>query len=234
MPNLLRHEISKYPPSFEASLAYGDEFLIDTLPIGQPYIGAWGLTPELQQKYPVGAWHKYSFCNTPAVNKENVEVFISEWPENKDPFTQVDLLDNEEVQLQELLLRLKTSLSIPYRESLANRLISLLNVAKEEESASPGINVSSLHNFLKFLQLHSNLRCPTISLTPEQNIYATWRGEKKRVFSVHFLSNEDVRYVIFKHNDKHPEKLMRDSEIATNDILMEAIASYGVWDWVSE
>jgi hypothetical protein len=144
------------------------------------------------------------------------------------------LLDSEEEQLQELILRLKTSLSIPYRESVANSLVTLFRDAKEEDPTSLGIAVGSLRYFYSFLQSNTKLKCPTISLTPEYNIYSTWRGEMNRVFSVHFLPNGDARFVIFKPNDRHPERKIRISGTATTDVLMETVAPHGVLDWISE
>ena len=106
--------------------------------------------------------------------------------------------------------------------------------AKEEDPDSLGIAAGSLRNFYYFLHLHTNLKRPAISLTPDYNIYASWRGERNRVFSVHFLPNGDVRFVIFKPNDRHPGRQIRLSGIATSDILMETVAPDGVSDWISE
>ena len=145
----------------------------------------------------------------------------------------MDLLDSEEEQVQELIFRIRTSESIPFRQTLANRLLALFNDAKEEDSASLGISARSIRNFYKFLLLHTNLKCPTISLTPDYNIYASWRGEQKRIFSVHFLSNWDARFVIFIPNDRHPERQIRISGAVTTDILMETVAPYHVCDWIS-
>ena len=214
----------------ESSATYGDKYLFDIFPINQPYSGAWVIIT------PISSGPKQvRFLSTPAVNQlKSHEEFISDWPERKDPFTQGDLLDSEEDQVQELIFRIKTSPSIPYRERLAKKLVTLFKDAKEEDSASPGIAVGSLRNFYNFLRLHANIKCPTISLTPEYNIYASWRVEQNRVFSVHYLPNGNVRFVIFKPNDRHPERQIRISGIATTDILMETVTPTGVWDWVSE
>jgi len=219
----------------EVSTAYGDKF-IDYQSTGrQPYPGVWN-PPEIQNY-----WESYvrgrkcvTFLSTPAVNPESQEVYKGGWPDKKDPFTQTDLLDNEEEQVQELILWIRTSLFIPYRENLANRLVTLLNDAKEEDSASLGIAAGSLRNFYNFLQLNTNLKCPTISLTPEYNIYASWREDQKKLFSVLFLPNGDTRFVIFKPNDLHPERQVRISGTSTTDILMATVAPYGVCDWISE
>jgi hypothetical protein len=218
-----------------ASTAYGDKF-IDYYSAGrQSHPGVW--SPRDIQNY----WESYvigrkylTFLSTPAVNQESQKVYRGGWPDRKDPFTQTDLLDSEEEQVQELILRIRTSPSIPYGESLANRLITLFNDAKEEDFLSLGIGVGSLRNFNTFFQLLTNLKCPTISLTPENNIYTSWRVDQKRVFSVLFLPNGDTRFVVFKPNDLHPERQIRISGSATTDILMDTVAPYGVWDWISE
>lgn len=106
--------------------------------------------------------------------------------------------------------------------------------AKEEDPTNLGISAESLRNFYKFILLHTNLKCPTISLTPDYNIYASWRGEQKRIFSVHFLPNRDVHFVIFIPNVRHPERQIRISGAVTTDILMDTTAPYHICDWISQ
>ena len=212
----------------EATIIYGNKFLRDDLPISDPYTAA-SLLPQQSQTVLT-----FKFWTTPDVIQGNQKARISDWPENENPFTQADLLNNEEDQVQELIFQIRKSLSITYHESLANRLLTLFNDAKEEDSASLGISVGSLRNFYNFFRLHTKLKCPNISLTPDYNIYASWRGEQNRVFSVHFLPNGDARFVIFKPNDKHPGRQIRLSGIATTDVLMETVAPDSVSDWISE
>jgi hypothetical protein len=230
MQDLYRQELNdECVPIRRGSLAYGDEFLIDTSPSDQPYLGAWEQALKSQQSL---SKHRlmYSSCNIPAVKTASQTVLLTDWSAGKTPITQVGLLDSEEEQLQELIWQLKISLSIPYSESLAIRLVTLFQEAREEDSISLGISVGSLRNFLNFLKLNINLNYPTISLTPEYNIYSTWRREKNRLFSVHFLPNGDARFVIFKPNDRHPERQIRISGMTTTDILTETVAPYGIWD----
>jgi hypothetical protein len=169
---------------------------------------------------------------TPTVGQEEPDNLRSEWVESKDQVT-TDLVDSEEKQAQELIYRFRTSRNISVHESLAKKLLALHNYAKEEDSTSSGITIGSLRHFFNFFHLHSKLKCPTISLTPDNNVYARWKGEKDCLFSIHFLSNGNASFVIFKPNDKHPELKIRLSGIATTDILMETVESYGVNDWIS-
>jgi hypothetical protein len=205
-------------------IAYGSYFLSNEFKVEDTCIG--------------GAWPPFQKFRTDRnLNiyiMPNQKTLIKDWPENEDPFTQADLLNNEEDQVQELIFQIRKSLSIRYHESLANRLLILFNDAKEEDSASLGIAVGSLRNFYNFFRLHTNLKCPTMSLTPDYNIYASWRGEQNRVFSVHFLPNGDARFVIFKPNDRHPGRQIRLSGIATTDVLMKTVAPNSVSYWISE
>ncbi len=213
----------------EATTIYGTKFTLDDSPSGYPYIGAWRLHRKAQ---PVT---KFEVWITPAVNQENQEASVKDWLENEDSFTRADLLDIEDNQVQQLIFQIRRSTSIPNNERLANRLITLFNDAKEEDSTSSGIRVGSLRNFYFFqLTLRANLKYPAISLTPDNDIYVSWRNGQNQVFSVHFLPNGDVRFVIFKPNDRHPERTIRLSGITTTDTLIETVDSYGVWDWISE
>jgi len=213
----------------EAAIIYGNKFLRDDFPISDLYTGASLLLQKPQTE------HKLKFWITSAVVQEDQKAITSDWPENEDPFTQTDLLNNEEDQVQELIFRIRKSISIRYHESLANRLLTLFNDAKEEDSASLGIAVGSLRNFYNFLYLHTNLKYPNISLTPDDNIYISWRDEQNKLFSVLFLPNrEDARFVIFKPNNRHPKRQIRISGTATTDILIETVEPYNVLDWISE
>jgi hypothetical protein len=233
MYDLITQDRNKSVPIRKPSLPYGDELLTYTSLSEQQYSSAWGLL-FVPQQYPAVPPHKYYFCSTPAANRENYKVLTIDWPEKENPFTQEDLLDNERELLPELILQLTSSLPVPYRISLANSLLTLFRDAKEEDPNSVGIAIGSLRYFYSFLQSNANLKCPTISLTPEYNIYATWRREKNRLFSVHFLPKGDARFVIFKPNNKHPERKIRISGTATTDVLKETVAPDGVWDWISE
>lgn len=215
----------------EATIAYGNKSLIDYSSIGESDDEVWNRRNRLPQKPRKVSKDAYSLT---AVSQEGSQVLIRPWTEKEDPFTQVDLLDSEEDAAQEIIYRIKTTLSVPYRERLANRLLTLVNDAKEADSSSSGITVGSLRSFYNFFQSHPNLKYPAISLMPEDNIYASWRSEQNRLFSVHFLPNGDTRFVIFKPNERHPDKQMRISGTATTDILMETVTPYGVWDWISE
>lgn len=207
------------------SILYGGQLIEDNFPSDYPPI-KWVVFPKIISK-------KAHYKNTAFVNEEVSETSTTDLPENQDPFTQTTL-QREEDQVQELIFRIKRSRSICHRGRLANRLLNLFKDAKEEDPDCLGIAAKSLRNFNNFLLLHTNLKCPTISLTPDYNIYASWRDGQNRVFSIHFLPDADVRFVIFKLNVRHPERKIRISGVATTDVLMETVTPYGIGDWISE
>lgn len=182
--------------------------------------------------------NNFNSCNTPAVFHSEpvnlINTITTIWLTNEDAFTQAELLNSEYNKVHELIFRIRKSISIQYGKYIADRLLTLYNDEKEEDLTSLGIAVDSLRNFYNFMQLHPNTICPDISLSPEYNIYISWRDNQKQLFSVHFLPNDDVRFVVFRENKRHPEQKIRLSGVATCDILIETIAPLLEIEWIFE
>lgn len=215
----------------KASTASGDVYLIVDYPGCEAHIGVWSIDIDniLSEQLPV----RIGYRNTATANQEEEESFKIDWSESEAPLTQMDLLESNDKKIQDLICQIRTSIFIPYREKLANRLFTLFNDAKEEDPTSLGIVFGSLNDFYNFLQLNIDLKYPTITLTPDDNIYASWRSKQNQVFSVHFLSNKDVSFVIFKPNKKDPKRKFRFYGIATTDTLLDEIPN-GLLDWITE
>ena len=137
----------------------------------------------------------------------------------------------EDESVEEIIWRAGTTLSVPYRTRLVARLTELQKVVQEEELDGRGISAKSLQHFVELLKAYPALRCPAISITPERNIYASWKSRSDQVFSIHFLPDGNVRFVIFCPNDKHPGETIRLSGTATVDVIMGIAAPYGVLNW---
>ena len=217
----------------KAIMAYGNKYLVDDPTEETSSSGSWNIEKTEYQSQLSLIYGKFRYQFSPVVSKGSFAPLMGTFIDRENPFTQVDLVESEHDQVQELIFMIRTSPSISCRK-LATKLLTLFNDSKEDDPTSVGINMASLRNFYNFFQTQSNLKCPTISLTPGNNIYASWRDERNRVFSVHFLPSGDVHFVIFKPNDRHPERQIRLSGTATADILQETVSSYGVWDWISE
>lgn len=140
----------------------------------------------------------------------------------------------DEQSAEEIIWRLRIVLPVQYRARLASRLRELQKAVQGEELDSGGIAVGSLRNFVELLKAHPALRCPAVSVTPDRNIYASWKSGADRVFSIHFLPDGKVRFVIFRPNDKHPGQAIRLSGTATVDVIIGVAAPHGVLAWASE
>jgi hypothetical protein len=161
--------------------------------------------------------------------------FLSGEPrEEENPTTSQNLVDDIDKEVKVLILSLGISPFIRQRKHLAERLGTLYGFMKEEEPTSPGISVGSLRTFYTFYRLNPELKKPSLSLAPNSNIYASWRFEDGRVFSILFLPDGDARYVILKPNERHPDRQIQVSGTLTVDILMEKVMPYGVLEWLSE
>lgn len=213
----------------KGNIAYGSQYIHEDLTTSQSSSGVWDIDQNIDVAYDIDAW------STSAITAEEPgHAVILTWNPESSLFTQSNLLDKEEAILHDLVFHIKTSFSIAHKEKIVKRLDTLLSDAKEEDSSSIGIAIGSLYTFYNFMQLHNNLKYPAISLTPDNNIYASWRGGQNRIFSVLFLPNWDTRFVVFKPNDKHPERKIRIAGTATIDKLMEEVSPKKELDWIFE
>jgi hypothetical protein len=140
----------------------------------------------------------------------------------------------EDETIEEIIWRVGTTLSARYRAKLTSRLSELQNAVQEEELDSRGITVRSLQHFIELLKAYPRLRCPAVSVTPDRNIYASWKSGSDRVFSIHFLPDGKARFVIFCPNEKHPGETIRLSGTATVDVVMSIAEPHGVLNWASD
>jgi len=196
--------------------------------------------------YEVSAWQpeiKSFFQFEQDLNIKSFEIKFDDTPTIEDPnpkssiylrdnpFTETELLSTQDDQVQALIHQIRKSKVISNHESLASQLLTLFNFAKEENPTSLGIAVESLSNFYDFLQLYKNIKNPTLSLSPDYNIYASWRTDEQ-LFSAHFLQNGEICFIFFKPNYRHPKHKIRITGTATSDTLMEITALESLNDWV--
>ena len=235
MPEALR-KITIPEVELQSSVTSASNFDRDEAPIETGTSGdVLALPQDLLKKISHILSRDLKYLNSAVVNPENLTTF--RWIKSREPLTRVDLIDDTDENVQDLIFQIKTSQVIPNGESIATRLLVLFYDAKEEDPSSSGISDVSLRNFYNFLislKSHAMVKRPSISLTPDQNIYASWRLGEGRLFSIHFLPGRDVRFVVFRPNEKHPGQQIRVSGTATADTLMETVASHGVWGWISE
>jgi len=168
-----------------------------------------------------------SFVSTPASGSGNY--VINEGGGSPNPFTQRDLL--KEKNLQNLIFLIRMFKFLPSRETITKRLLELMDDAIEENSL---ISIESIRNFYNFIRSNPELKNPTISLSPDFFIYASWKGVQGKLFSILFLPEGETRFVIFKPNDLHTEKKIRISGTVTTDRLMKTVKPHEILEWISE
>jgi len=139
-----------------------------------------------------------------------------------------------EQSVDEIIRRIRTTLPDRYRQKLSARIRELQQAVKEEELDGLGIDAGSLGHFVDLLKALPTLRCPTVSVTPERNIYASWKAGRDRVFSIHFLPDGRVRFVIFYPNTEHAGEVIRVSGVATADVVIDVVAPHGILSWATE
>lgn len=177
---------------------------------------------------PEPALQNIEFYNTPSVNPKNQsQKFSIFWRDNA--FTQSDLVSTNDDQTQDLIHQIR---NLSNQEGLANQLITLFDFAKEESPSRPGIAVNSLSSFYDFIKLYANtIKTPSLSLSPDHNIYASWKGEN-RIFSAHFLPDGNISFVLFQPNKRYPKRKIRVSGTATGDTLTDVVALESLSGWV--
>lgn len=141
----------------------------------------------------------------------------------------------KEGEMGYILARLQDSREIRHGERIVRRIRALRQMVRDDENEDGDISSESLRSFFEFLSLHPELNYPDISLTPDGDIYARWKGRDRSLFSVHFLPQSRVRYVVFSQDRKRPDLIDRISGTSSVDTVLEtADRAYGVIGWLRE
>ena len=101
----------------------------------------------------------------------------------------------------------------------------LVNCIRREKDIVK-ISADSVNNFLRFIELNERVLTPLLSISPNHNIYCSWR-KNNCVFSINFLSNNIIRYVFSKPNLVQPENKIRNYGTSINNTLFDDV-SYDV------
>ena len=142
------------------------------------------------------------------------------------------LSEEPERSLTELVTYIEKLPSIPFAGRLAARIRYLAEISREEYPDQAPTAVPSLMGLITLLEITLGLAYPDVVLTPQGNIRAQWRLDRNRYFALEFLEGEEVHFVVFAPDPKHPYKTLRASGLATVDSVLELVRPYGVHDWV--
>jgi len=135
-----------------------------------------------------------------------------------------------EAALRMLIDRVANSLSGTCGEQLGKRLRFLCDEWKEEEPIRVP-SVASLSNLVAFLEMHLEMRCPDVALTPDGNFRAEWHDTDDRHFAVTFLPTGEVRFVVFANVPGDADRVDRVSGTTTHSRLLTVIEPFAVSRW---
>lgn len=139
----------------------------------------------------------------------------------------------KEGEMGYILTLLQDLREIKHGKRIIQRIRTLRQMARDDENGD--ISSDSLRSFYEFLSMHPEVNYPDISLTPDGDIYARWKGRGRSLFSVHFLPQSRVRYVVFAPDRKRPDLMDRISGSGSvYNVLETADRAYGVGGWVRE
>ena len=151
----------------------------------------------------------------------------------EDVFSSVDAQSDRHQRIENIVQHIRKALALEDRGRIANR-IEVLEEARLEELDYGDLPLSpnSLEAFVSFLEREPGLKYPILTLNPNGFVFAEWEAAPNRYFAVEFLgTNDNVRFVIFSPNPRHPDKRVRLSGSATVDTLMIVAEPHGVRRW---
>ena len=99
--------------------------------------------------------------------------------------------------MKELILSINNETDILFREELSDILGQLYNDSIEEDPTGSGIDIGSLQSCVNFFRAYPKYKRPMISLTPNNDIYVSWRGPEGQLFSLDFIEGLSVGFVLF-------------------------------------
>ena len=137
------------------------------------------------------------------------------------------------VRTPDLISFVRNHVRLAYSGSLANRLEYLREVSIEEAPEQAPISVSSLQSFISFITSEPRLVEPDLVLTYSGNIRAEWHKSRKEHFSVEFLPNGQVRYVVFARDPDHATRTDRASGLVSAETVMAKVKPFNVLTWAA-
>lgn len=130
-----------------------------------------------------------------------------------------------EPSLYELCEKINTDLTIFDRAQLANRILELNAIVKEEENTS--VNMVSVAGLIDFMKKNPAFRRPNLSLSDENYLEAHWTGPDRSVVTIRFAPNNEVYYlIIVPASDRPNQRVHRNGPNPTSTIL-ETLDFYG-------
>lgn len=145
-------------------------------------------------------------------------------------FDELQELRADEAPFRVVLQQLHAQTAIRAKESIAERLETLLEDFQEDYGRS--LNPESLRSFLALLIQHPDLKRPLITAAESGNLIVEWRSEDKaRFLGLQILPMHQVRYVAYRPDGRNPHLKNHSSGVTSVDYLFVDLASYDVLSW---
>lgn len=135
---------------------------------------------------------------------------------------------NESFSLLEIIGISCETLEVDY----VNRLIKRLEFLATSSGAVDDLpmQIGSLKYFINFIRAHSP-KYPDIVLTPDGEVRAEWRTDRKHHFVSEFLPNGFVRYLAFVVSQKDDKQIERNTGLISFEKLCHVIQMTGADEW---
>jgi hypothetical protein len=121
------------------------------------------------------------------------------------------------------------------RQPLVARLEQLAEASIEEAESECGqepITKESLQGCLRFLCSFPVLQLPSLTVTPEGELYAVWKIARDRSFSIRFFSKRFAAYVLFVRDNYDESRIARHTGVVSLEGLTDVIAQHRVDRWL--
>ena len=124
--------------------------------------------------------------------------------------------------LEHVLSRLRAS-SIACKGRLEERIVKL-TAAFAEDYDDGALSACAFSGLVDFLEACPSSGYPDVTATPAGDVYAEWRGPHGHLLTIEFLDSGEARYLVFRPNPKHPQRIDRLNGSTTIDALSETVA----------
>ena len=200
---------------------------------------ALNLNPQLQCEEVTDWLRPNPIAEHGAISDELISIgygiqMYAAFPTNSAAFNSLHEMPQWIAEVTRLITSCRITLPWQHTSRLVQRLQELLRDVTEEDEADSSISGASLGKFVEFIRENPNLSIPQLAVSPEGHIYARWKADRQKLFSVLFLPDGRVRFVVFKPNPKHKDVTVRFSGLTTSDALIDEIRNHQISGWVLE
>lgn len=203
--------------------ARSEEFLPETLVLALLSISAvshWESIPRTLQDSATKEWVA-ALTSKRMVRRHNSSIV----------FWQTATQKSRQIVLSEALVSLESA-GRQDASDIVERLTELDQLIREE-SAGAGLSEGSIKSFVRFMCDNTSIRRPYISASPDNELYATWKGPSPRRLSVRFL-DRDAKFVLMIPNVRHDLQQTILSGLTTVDTLIDTVAPHGALTWLQQ